>query len=281
MGFTAFRKRFGKRVTNPLWTHGCRVFHHGVDVESANILKMAYNGYEPETTRVFLSLIRPGIHFADVGAYLGYYSLIAAAKGGEDCKVWAFEPLPSAFDLLKKNVAENRFEEMITPVQKAVGKTNTTMRILRHGIPARSSLYFRKGLDPNASVEIDVVTLDSFFAAKAWPRLDLIKIDVEGAEKDVFWGMMELNWRNDHLKMIVEYAPLTMRAAAVSTGDFFEAARQNGFEHFYLIEQGLSKISLTEKAFRDLEQYADSQPININVLCTKQEWRVPSLRANY
>jgi hypothetical protein len=75
--------------------------------------------YEPETTAVFLSLITDGDVVVDLGAHVGYYTLLAARRVGPEGRVFAFEPNPDNFRLLVKNIESNLYSNVI-PVQKAV-----------------------------------------------------------------------------------------------------------------------------------------------------------------
>ena len=255
--------------SNPLHCGPLTIFHHGAKIESQNILKMADNTYEPEATAVFIESLQPGINVVDVGAYLGYYSLLAASKLKETGSVWAFEPVRTSYELLKKNVAINHFEKTILPICMAVGSTVTTMPILRHGIPARSSFYYRNGFDEKEFDLVEVITLDSFFSALDWPSVDLIKVDVEGAEKEVFIGMKELSRRNPNMKVIVEFNPATLYPAGVDTRAFFETLQIIGLRNFYLIEKEKIPIVPGDSFFLEIERFTNKQTFNVNILCTK------------
>jgi hypothetical protein len=153
----------------------------------------------------------------------------------------------------------------------AVGSTVTQTRILKHGIPARSSFYYRDGFDETKFDSVKVTTLDSFFSDLNWPPIDLIKVDVEGAEKEVFSGMKELNTRNANLRMIVEYNPAALNPAAVNAQAFFETLQAIGFKNFYLIEEGRAPITLSQAYFSEIEKFATKQTFNVNILCTKEK----------
>jgi len=73
------------------------------------------------------------------------------------------------------------------------------------------------------SIRVETVTLDDFLEAEGWPRVDLIKIDVEGAEPAVIRGMERFLKRVETIKLIVELCPYTLRTAGVSPLEFLGA----------------------------------------------------------
>lgn len=77
------------------------------------------NDFEPEVTEVFLSHVMPGDVVLDIGAHIGYYTVLAARSVGNEGRVIAFEPDPQNYSLLVKNVAKNGYRN-VTAVQKAV-----------------------------------------------------------------------------------------------------------------------------------------------------------------
>ena len=77
------------------------------------------NSYEKEQTILFRKLVDEGMNVVDIGANIGYYTLLAAELVGEKGKVFAFEPEPSNYDLLLRNVEINGYKN-VTVVRKAV-----------------------------------------------------------------------------------------------------------------------------------------------------------------
>jgi precorrin-6B methylase 2 len=75
--------------------------------------------YEPMTTLAFHTLVQPGDRVVDVGAHVGYFTLLAARLCGPNGRVFAFEPHPDNFRLLERNIRENGAEN-VTAVRKAV-----------------------------------------------------------------------------------------------------------------------------------------------------------------
>lgn len=137
----------------------------------------------------FARHIRPGDTVIDVGANLGYYTLIAAELVGHQGRVIAFEPNPSVYAFLRDTISVNGFSGRVTPLNAAIGgrsREATAPFFVPHGEP-KNGRFLRPGEDAHSlsargevfSVRImDTVPLDS-------GRIDFIKIDVEGAELEV------------------------------------------------------------------------------------------------
>jgi hypothetical protein len=90
-----------------------------------------YRNYEPFVTALFKQVLRPGLTVLDIGAHLGYYSLIAADRVGPSGKVFAFEPALDSFLILQQNILLNRFSNIVA-IQKAVAEVKST-RVLYRG----------------------------------------------------------------------------------------------------------------------------------------------------
>ncbi|MCA9510006.1 MAG: FkbM family methyltransferase [Myxococcota bacterium] len=139
----------------------------------------------PSLAPVFDAALRPGDTFVDIGANIGVYAMWAARLVGDRGRVFAFEPVPGTRAQLERNVVENGFSQ-VEVVPKGVGAEPSTLTL--HVVPGSSGLSSRYARDDAASVavEVEVATLDAFFAGRAAPRA--MKIDVEGMELDVLRG---------------------------------------------------------------------------------------------
>lgn len=121
----------------------------------------------------------------DAGANVGVFSLVAALYGCK--KAYAFEPIESSCELLKENIRVNNMEDVIIPVNKALGEKNfsTSMKYNGKGTVSASLKYEGKNGNDQA---VDVISIDSFFKGR---RVDFIKIDTEGYEGEILLGAKE------------------------------------------------------------------------------------------
>jgi len=148
--------------------------------------------YEPYVTDEVRRLLKPGMVFIDIGANIGYFSLLAAALVGRTGKVYAFEPNPDNCRMFEKSVEVNGFENIeLFPYAVAeagqtfnldVGGTNSNGRIIDfspQAVPGQAT-----------PLSIEAVVLDE--ALPDLERVDVIKLDIEGAEPRAWQGMQQI-----------------------------------------------------------------------------------------
>jgi FkbM family methyltransferase len=136
-------------------------------------------------------LIRPGDTVVDAGANCGLYTLAAAHFAGPNGRVLAFEPGRLILPVLEKNVALNRLKHVqIFPL--ALAESPRRGQLFSHPHGASSFTLGHAPDEAPESVEIEVDTLDAVLARERLDRVDLIKMDVEGAEELILRGSEEL-----------------------------------------------------------------------------------------
>jgi FkbM family methyltransferase len=159
---------------------------------------------EPFETQMFCRLLSDNPRVLDIGAHVGWYSCVASAASRGRAKVMAFEPFPGNFILLTRNASLNFFHG-IHARQLALGATDT-----------RGPLYLSEAnfgdhriaeVGERASIEIALARLDSVLENAHFVP-DLIKIDVQGAELQVFDGAPETFRRaGKSLAIFMEFYP--------------------------------------------------------------------------
>jgi FkbM family methyltransferase len=165
------------------------------DWVSNQVFWRGWTGYEPETTPLFFRLASRARVTFDVGAYIGFYSVLAA-HANPNGRVFAFEPLPSVFSRLEDNVARNHLSSIVC-VRAAVGAAEGTFPLYHRGttpLPCSSSLTvgFMRETPDLLETAVPVLRLDSFARSRAIDRVDLMKIDTESTEPDVLRGAKDL-----------------------------------------------------------------------------------------
>jgi FkbM family methyltransferase len=149
--------------------------------------------------------LRPGMWCVDVGANYGYYTLLMAAVCGREGHVAACEPNPLlAETYLPQNLALNGFHHGVEICPKVVGNLDDQAVdfVLHDGDFATSSLERWAYGHRAGTVEVLAITFDRLCAD--WPRLDLVKIDAEGAEALVWDGMQETLRRFPRAAIVLE-----------------------------------------------------------------------------
>jgi FkbM family methyltransferase len=130
-----------------------------------------------------------GQTFYDVGANIGFFSLVAARQVGESGNVIAFEPVPENADAIRRNADLNAFDWIIV-VDVAVSSSTGEAELVLAEHPGGAALR-SAAMPPDATrcITVKTATLDSLVRRKDFPPPDVVKIDVEGAELRVLQGM--------------------------------------------------------------------------------------------
>lgn len=211
-------------------------------IPSFTVRGLAMGTYERPTAALVGRLLAPGMTVLDVGAHLGYYTLLASSLVGPGGSVRAFEPDPETRRFLERNVAENGIQDRVRVVSKAVGATEGRLPLFRHAADSGSSSLLRREAGGISPVEVEVTTLDAWAASEGWPGVDLVKIDVEGGEAAVLAGAAGLVDRNPAMAMVLE---LNTEASGDGRGEapVFARLRELGFDRVFAIhERGLRPV---------------------------------------
>jgi hypothetical protein len=91
---------------------------------------------------------------------------------------------------------------------------------------------------------VNTVTLDGFFAARGWPRVDLIKLDIEGGEVAALRGMRRLLEYHPKILLITEFLPDHLATARISPEEYFATLRELGFNTFQIVEDDLREVRM-------------------------------------
>ena len=149
--------------------------------------------YEPQETQLVQRLLRPGMVVVDVGANWGYFTLVCAHLVGPSGRVIALEPHPRLASMLFANIAgEVVLSEVVAAHRVAAGAAPESTRFV--GFDERDGNWGVSRAALGAEVpdfESQTVTLDAFLDDCRQRRVDLVKIDIEGAEADAIRGMAE------------------------------------------------------------------------------------------
>src|SRR6516225_8906808 len=148
-----------------------------------------YGNWEPIATQAILSNAKRGMCVFDIGAHLGYYSLLLAKCVGPVGRVVSFEASPGNFCTLQKNVLINKLEN-IELINLAVFSKSGTIGMSVSPTDASSGDWSISRQTDGDSIQVQTISLDQFCQAKSVSS-DFLKIDVEGAEFDVLMGGRE------------------------------------------------------------------------------------------
>ena len=207
------------------------VFGHKfyVDARDASLAPhiLLDGAWEPWITKVFRETVRPGMRVVDVGANMGWYAVQAADLVGAEGSVISFEANPPLASLVRRNLAVNGFSERATVVAKAVYKETTSLQfgVYRDHLGG-GSIYATEGAAENlddhvTEITVPATSLDAYFAPGT--RVDVIRMDAEGAEPFILQGARRVIEENPGIAIFFEFsAPMIASACgslAVFQGD--------------------------------------------------------------
>lgn len=195
--------------------------------------------WEEEEAKLLRSLIHPGCRFLDVGANIGYFSLLAAQCGAGS--VDSVEPHPDLLPVLRFNLWTNRVGASVWPV---------ALDTARRGLPLSSAVnnmgdtrveHAREG----AAYPLIVPALpgDELFSGRAF---DVIKVDVQGWEVDVLTGLQAVLRASPQVSIVAEFWPTAIRGRGLEPLDVLGSYRSLGLD--VAIQRGgqLDRLSLEE-----------------------------------
>jgi FkbM family methyltransferase len=213
-------------------------------------------GFEPGVRAVLERLVQPGMRVADVGANIGLLTLALGRLCGPAGRVYAFEPEPRFHALLPRMCALNGLSWVDV---RAIAAGRSKSRAVFHvsSIPGHSSLYELPAGEAARTFEVDVIPLDDALAGAG--RIDLVKMDVEGAELDVLAGMGGIVASNPDVAVIAEFGPSHLRRVGLEPDGWFEAFARCGLAAFAIEESIEGRVAAVE----DVGRLADMESVNI------------------
>jgi FkbM family methyltransferase len=211
--------------------HGNMLFVDPEDLSLSPRLMM-HGDWEPETTRPLLALAEPGMNVIEIGANIGWHSVLLAKRIGRSGSLVCFEPHHGNAALLRDNLEINGVLGHCTLRREAVCECNGTavfQRLRRHRgsgtIIALKDIDLSPLGDLPEAVTVDTIRLDD--AIPAGSRVDLVKIDAEGAEASIYDGMSRIIAENHDIRLIIEVSPATLFKQG--RGDWLQGLLDSGW----------------------------------------------------
>lgn len=192
-----------------------------------------FYGLDSAIIQTLEGYLKPGMVVVDVGANVGLYTVICASLVGKNGKVYAFEPVPWLAQRVEGNVRLNSMPN-IEIYDIAVGAKSGKCNLYLSKSGEESSSLYQWELTGNKYIEIGVITLDEFVQNHNINRIDLLKVDTEGSELDIFLGAQGALKDGLIKAIIVEFNKETQKAAGFSGDDLRQSFARYGFEWYSL-----------------------------------------------
>ena len=207
--------------------HGMRFRFKVEDSVGRHIFK--HGTYEAPSTRWLIEnlVLAPGDVALDIGANIGWYSILLHKQASPGATIFAFEPDPLNFRLLSENLALNDAHQ-VQALERAIGETSARLKLHLYDAKnlGRHSLL---PINHGSSIDVQAISVDGFLKQRRLrpERVRFVKMDVEGYELFVLRGMVTLL---EHSPMILaEYSPQTMRKSGLDPASVLETFAKHGF----------------------------------------------------
>lgn len=200
-----FIRASSKFIKSQLKTNFVQIDGHKMFLDPLDSLRLSINEtYEEFETDIVKKIIHKDDVVIDVGANIGYYTLIFSRLVGNKGKVFAFEPEPNNFNLLQKNVKINGYENVVI-INKAVSNKMEKIKLYIDD-ENQGGHTLSPTKTKSKSIQIEAVTLDNYFKNDS-NKIKFIKMDIEGSEARTMDGMKNMLNNNNELQMMVEFNP--------------------------------------------------------------------------
>lgn len=240
---------------------GFRMF--GATPHQRYLARLRRGRAEPFTVQLFREHVRPGMAVVDIGAYLGYYTLLGARGTGPTGKVHAFECDPVNHRFLLHNLRLNGFNEAVVASSAAVADRAGSLPFFVRGWDLSvGSLWQETGA--KAVVEVASTTLDQELGGQP---VDVLKMDIEGGEPRALEGMKATIALSPNLVMFVECNPNALAASGSSAVKLIERLRELGFDVSEIDEKRHVCRSISETLLAG--ERVEDPKFSVNLYCRK------------
>jgi FkbM family methyltransferase len=193
-----------------------------------------YGYYEKEVGDLLKKIVKPGGVFLDLGANIGYFSLLVA-DNSPSVKVISFEPVASLFQKMNDNISLNNIKNIST-VNAAVGEIFEEKELFVSAPDNLGMSSFHQPENYSGKKErVKVMAIDDWFKTSGLSKIDIIKLDVEGSEIGALKGMKEVLQKQKPI-LIVEVNPETLSMFNLEPFDIYDYLKELNFEGFLILK---------------------------------------------
>lgn len=203
--------------------------------------------YENAEQAFFWRYLRPGDTFVDCGAHFGLFSMLAAHAMDGNGTILSIEPNSSTQKLLSENLSvhSNGFGRLVNAAVSDF-EGEAAFYVNNHGA-AQGSLVGSE----HQPISVPVTTLDQLIKAHNFSRIDLLKIDIEGAELSALHGAKDALARKAIKTMVIEFTPDNLKKAGTSREEIIDYLASFGAEVFDLSPSGDTLIPYSPERDHD------------------------------
>lgn len=222
----------------PIWGSSCRL-HIPAELRPVYLEYFNFLDHEPLTRRVIAGFLKPGATFLDVGANIGYYTLLAAGRVGPKGKVHSIECSPETFAVLSENVRRNNLKN-VSLYQVAAARENGELQMNVSAVGLHwLSLHenYPKTEGTGKVARVPAKPLDDLIPSP----VDVVKIDAEGVDLEVLQGMPRILRENPRIALVVEWCPGMLSEAGKDPLELPEWLKSAGFTKISVLDEQTDK----------------------------------------
>ncbi|MBU0496655.1 MAG: FkbM family methyltransferase [Candidatus Thermoplasmatota archaeon] len=226
--------------------------------------------YEPHLMNLLPKILRPNGIYLDIGANIGVITL-ALSKLAKQGKVYAFEPSQNNFEFLKLNIEQNQLDN-VSPINLGIFDRNCEMEFSYVETVAGCSFMSESGVKEGICEQIKCLRLDEWVDETEIKKIDLVKMDVEGAEiKAINGGINTFKEFNPNL--IIEFNPNPMERFFDQKPESLYQLLSKLYSHIYLIPDN-SKNLIEIQEFNQLNEIIKKGKGWEDLLCSNQNFHI-------
>jgi len=235
-------KGYGKnRFVKFLLTTSDQIFRDKIVNVHGHMMHLPDKGFETYSTSGIYgeldtltveSIVKNGDYVIDIGAAIGYYSLILRRAVGKEGKVFAFEPKKDRFQLLQENLEINGYEN-VEIINAAIFPNSKTPHFFKSRGPKGGLRHLENTTSSHISVDVDVVDLNLYFKDdELKEKISFIKIDVDGPELYVLESALSI-LKNKSMTLLIEWDVESSKNSGCDPQKIIDILLSNNFKIFY------------------------------------------------
>jgi len=222
--------------------HGVPVLTNIRDHGIGTFLFLSLRTYAPARVLEIREIVKEGDTVIDIGANIGYFTVLLASLVGPKGKVYAFEPDPRNFHLLQRTVERNGWTHVIVE-QKAVSNIDGESLLYQTQSCAANTLTPSEHV---SEVKVRVVALDDFLSDEH--HVTFVKMDMDGSEPLAIQGMTQLIQRSPGIRVLVEYCPNNLKRYLANPLDFITIADYCGLKLTAILDSDNGRFTTLDLA---------------------------------
>jgi FkbM family methyltransferase len=195
--------------------------------------------YEKASVKAIMANVKEGQTFVNIGANIGYFTLILSHIVGQKGRGYSFEPDPTNFSYLKRNIELNGYENIVLE-QRAVGDIAGTTYLYLNNKGNQGDHRTWKGEENREKTIINITTLNNYFRGIDL-KVDFIKMDIQGAEALALKGMSDILSVNKDIKILMEFWPWGLIGCGSDLIEMIQNLKDQGFHFYDILKEGKLK----------------------------------------